>query len=114
MQVDPGNGLGLRDNLVRVTLQAVECYSPLSPVPDLANPELAVDLELVEPARGPHHFNAHIRSFGIGDLPEHVALVALVASLRPLVLLLTRTIGSEFDPAIPSPPLDHTSTLTLD
>lgn len=64
--VEAGKLLTARDLGVLLTPQDIQLQRIAAPDPDLGDTELPVDLELVEPARGPDDLDRQVRPLRVG------------------------------------------------
>jgi hypothetical protein len=101
VEVDAGQRLAAGNGFVAHAAPHVRLDAAVLPVPDLANAELAVHVELVDAARRENHLDHEIgTAFALRLRPEDVALVRLGAALVAPVLQRPGTVRGELDAAL--------------
>src|SRR5262249_36516698 len=114
LQIDTGKNVARAPFLVLLAAQSVRRDGPLAPEPDFAHAELPVDLQLVDPARGPHHLDREVGPLGSRHATEDVALVELPGALDALVAHGPRAVRAELDAVLEAPHLDQAADAGLD
>src|SRR5690606_19173910 len=115
LEVDARQYLAPLDGFIGSAAQDVSSNTAALPIPDLADAQRAVHVELVDSARRPDVLAGEVRSalaFEIGA--EHVALVRLRTALVLLVLQRPGTVRREIHITLQAPDFDEPPDIRLD
>jgi len=112
LEIELGEDAALLDLRVALAAELEHVNALRLPDPDLANPEAAIDLELVEPTRLPDDLDRQVGSILV--LADDVALVGFGARLLRLLLEGPRAVAGELDAPLHRVGLDQARDRLLD